>query len=50
MYDLRERGMQQAEKFRWAKVAEKTMEIYEQVYFTSLSHPLKGVTDDLSIQ
>ena len=50
MYGLGERGMQQAEKFRWAKVAEKTMEIYEQVYFTSSSHHLKGITDDLSIQ
>ncbi|WKZ60984.1 MAG: glycosyltransferase family 1 protein [Cyclobacteriaceae bacterium] len=50
MYSLGERGIQQAEKFRWAKVAEKTMEIYEQVYFTSSSHPLKGVTNDLSIQ
>ncbi len=31
--DLSMLGLQQAEKFRWSKVAEKTMEIYEQVYF-----------------
>lgn len=32
MADLSAKGLRQAEKFRWNKVAEKTMEIYEQVY------------------
>lgn len=30
--ELSARGIQQAEKFRWTKVAEKTMEIYERTY------------------
>lgn len=35
MSELSIRGLRHAEKFRWSTVAEKTMEIYEQVYFSS---------------
>jgi glycosyltransferase involved in cell wall biosynthesis len=34
MSELSARGLRQAEKFRWSTVAEKTMEIYERVYFS----------------
>lgn len=35
LVELSERGLRQAEKFRWSTVAEKTMEIYERVYFST---------------
>ncbi|HRG10740.1 MAG TPA: glycosyltransferase, partial [Cyclobacteriaceae bacterium] len=37
MSELSERGLGQAEKFRWSTVAEKTMEIYERVYSETAS-------------
>lgn len=48
MADLSARGLKQAEKFLWSRVAEKTMEIYERVYFNSSRNHPKDVHDVLS--
>jgi glycosyltransferase involved in cell wall biosynthesis len=48
MADLSQRGLRHVEKFRWNKVAEQTMEIYERVHFNRSNHQPKHVRDGLS--